>query len=112
MLRSIAHARMILTLKITVLETHEALTMKLEGKILGPWVSECRQSWKNLQPTLGDKKLSLDLCEVSFVDHDGMALLREICSATHATIIADSPLTKHFAEQAIRPSSENGKKGS
>ena len=73
--------------------------MKLEGKMTGLWVAECRRAWLSLKPSLGTKKLSLNLCGVTFVDEAGLALLREIYGATHAAIITNSPLTKHFAEQ-------------
>jgi len=73
--------------------------MKLEGKMTGLWVAECRRAWLSLEPSLGTKKLSLNLCGVTFVDETGLALLREIYGATHAAMITNSPLTKHFAEQ-------------
>lgn len=75
--------------------------MKLEGKLAGPWVEECRRAWLALQLSLASRKLSLDLCEVTFVDATGMQLLREIYSATRADLLANSPLTKSFAAQAM-----------
>lgn len=85
--------------------------MKLEGKIVGPWVSECRQSWQGLQNSMGLKKLALDFRGISFVDSEGMALLREIYAACRPTIIADSPLTRHFAEQIVRQAPAETEKG-
>ncbi|HTV58351.1 MAG TPA: hypothetical protein VMJ93_05720 [Verrucomicrobiae bacterium] len=82
--------------------------MKLEGKIVGPWVAECRQSWEGLRATLGSKKLSLDICGVSFVDAEGVALLQEIRAAAGASFIADSPLTRHFVQMATRELARNG----
>ena len=81
--------------------------MKLEGKLVGPWVGECRQAWLALQPSLNSRKLSLDLCGITFVDASGMQLLREIYSATGADLHASSPLTRSFAEQAME--STNGR---
>jgi len=85
--------------------------MKLEGKIVGPWVDECRRCWHALKRTLETKKLSIDIREVSFVDSHCMALLREIYSACVPSIIADSPLTEHFAEQIIRPTPAEAEEG-
>lgn len=82
--------------------------MKLEGKLTGPWVAECRQAWLDLNPSLGAKKLTLDLCGVTFVDDSGVELLHDIHSATSAEMLTGSPLTKHFAEQAT--ASMNGRK--
>ena len=84
--------------------------MKLEGRIVGPWVAECKRAWLALEPSLSPKKLALDLRGVTFVDESGLELLREIYRATRAPMITDSPLTKHFAEQAMRSTTE-GKKG-
>jgi len=85
--------------------------MKLEGKIVGPWVSECRRFWQDLQASLGIKKLALDFRGISFVDSEGMALMREIYAACRPAIIADSPLTRHFAEQIIHPNPAPAEEG-
>lgn len=84
--------------------------MKLEGRMVGPWVEECKRAWLALESSLSARKFALDLCGVTFVDESGVQLLREIYSATHADMIANSPLTKHFAEQAMQLTT-NRKKG-
>ena len=80
--------------------------MKLEGKIVGPWVLECKRAWLVLQSSLSTRKLTLDLCGVTFVDESGLALLREIYRATHADMLTNSPLTKHFADQVTRSTAD------
>jgi hypothetical protein len=85
--------------------------MKLEGKMAGPWVEECRQAWLGLARSLQSRKLSVDLRGVTYVDAAGAQLLQEIHRATGADIWADSPLTKHFAEQAMRQTESNQRKG-
>ena len=75
--------------------------MKLEGRMVGPWVAECRQAWLSLPSPLPVRKLTLDLCGVTFVDESGLELLREIYRVTRADILTNSPLTRHFAEQAM-----------
>jgi anti-anti-sigma regulatory factor len=75
------------------------LTMKLEGRMVGPYVGECRQAWQTMNRSLDGKHLSLDLCDVTYIDESGLELLREIYRATRATVLSDSPLTSHFAEQ-------------
>jgi ABC-type transporter Mla MlaB component len=74
--------------------------MKLEGKLVGPWVAECRRAWLALESSLTAKKLALDLCGVTFVDDSGVALLHDIYRATRAEMLTGSPLTRYFAEQA------------
>jgi anti-anti-sigma regulatory factor len=98
-------------LKITVLETPETVTLKPEGSISDAWVAELRRTWQNLAPSLGSRKLCLDLRGVTFADEKGRKLLAEIYGKTKAEILADSPLTKYFAEEAMQKISRNGKKG-
>lgn len=93
------------------MESAESLiTMRLEGKVIGPWVEECNRTWEAIRGELGFKKLRIDLCELAFVDENGMALLREIYRISGAEVLADSPLTKYFAERIVRKAdeSENG----
>ena len=71
-------------LKITIHEDAKARTMRLKGKIVGPWVEEVSRAWQSLAPSLGSKELRLDLRGVAFVDSEGVKLLREIYGkATH-----------------------------
>ncbi len=77
--------------------------------MVGPYVTECRQAWLGLNPTLHGKQLSLDLRDVTFIDEAGLELLREIYRATRAYVLSDSPLTSHFAEQVTAKARDNHK---
>jgi anti-anti-sigma regulatory factor len=83
--------------------------MKIEGKIAGPNVPALYQAWQDLAPTLGKRKLLVDLRGVTHVDGTGRNLLADIHAKTGANFLADTPLTKYFAEEArqgIRTRSE------
>jgi len=55
---------------------NQSLTLRLEGRLVGPWVDELRQI---CEPLLADEtKLALDLAEVSFADEGGAALLKSL----------------------------------
>jgi len=82
--------------------------MKLEGKLIGPWVAECRQAWLDLTSSLTRKKLALDLCGMTYADNSGVALLHDIHRVTGAEMLTDSPLTRHFAEQATISITDRG----
>jgi len=62
-------------LKITVDNTMNAATLKLEGRLAGPWVSELERSWRAVKDDSRDKPVMVDLCEVTFVDAEGRKLL-------------------------------------
>jgi anti-anti-sigma regulatory factor len=74
--------------------------MKIEGKIAGANVSVLEKAWLVLVPSLGQRRLLVDLRGVMHVDGTGRDLLAEIHAKTGAEFVADTPLTKHFAEEA------------
>lgn len=88
----------------------DGLTMKIEGKIAGDYVSALKEAWMELARSLGQRKLLVDLRGVMHVDGRGRDLLAEIHAKAGADFVADTPLTKHFAEEAqqgIRTRSES-----
>lgn len=51
----------------------QTVTLRLEGRVVGPWVGELQQVSETL--VTGGNKLALDLAEVSFADQGGVTLL-------------------------------------
>jgi anti-anti-sigma regulatory factor len=88
--------------KISVQETDEAVVLKIEGRTAKPLVDELDRTWQQLAPSLGSRTLSIDLRGVTFMDMAGRNLLAEIHAKTGAKFLADTPMTKYFAEEAIR----------
>ena len=76
-------------LKISLTEASDkAVTIRLEGRVRGPWVEELRRS---CEPLLAKgRRLFLDLTEVSFVDTAGVALCRCLRDR-NVTILCCSP---------------------
>lgn len=85
--------------------------MRLEGRVVGPWVDECHRAWHSIQKELGAKKFRLDLRGVMFMDDRGTKLLREIHRTSGAEVLADSPLTKYFAQRITREIERNESEG-
>ena len=81
-------------------QEREAVTLKIEGKIAGLQVPELHRAWEELAPLLGERRLHVDLCGVTHVDWSGRNLLAEIHARSGAEFVADTPLTKYFAEEA------------
>ncbi|HXT26584.1 MAG TPA: hypothetical protein VN749_17325 [Candidatus Eisenbacteria bacterium] len=98
-------------LRITVQDGAKKQTIKLEGKIAGPWVEEFESTCRSVLPSLGAKELHLDLRGVGYVDTKGRGLLREIYRKTNACFLADSPLTRSFVEDAMSVTEKNGQEG-
>jgi ABC-type transporter Mla MlaB component len=97
-------------LRISIHDDELAATLKLEGKVIGPWARELSRVWSELKPSLGVKKLCLDLCGVTLVDQSGTRILQQILRGTGAEILADTPLARYFAAQTMRTMPQNEKK--
>jgi len=76
--------------------SNQAAALRLEGRVIGPWVLEARRSCEKF--LAHGRRLTLDLAEVSFVDRDGIALLRELMGR-QVTFVNCSPfLTEQLKE--------------
>ena len=54
------------------------ITLRLEGRIVGPWVTEL---WKACEKIIGEGlRLELDLAEVSFLEPAGVVLVSSLRS--------------------------------
>ena len=65
-------------LRITVLETTEALTFRVEGKLVGQWAEELEQAWKEAAAIRGHRAPIVDLSETLFVDEQGRRVLAKL----------------------------------
>ena len=65
-------------LKITLHDRPGELRFRLEGRLSGAWVTELRQCWLTARSTTRDRKTTLDLGDVDYVDSDGESLLQEM----------------------------------
>jgi ABC-type transporter Mla MlaB component len=88
-------------LRVTIQESDaEGVILKIEGKIAGFQVPELYRAWQNLALSIGQRKLLVDLRGVTHIDWTGRNLLAEIHDTAGAEFLADTPLTKYFAEEA------------
>ena len=88
-------------MRVTVSDGDTRVTLKIEGRVAEPLVSELHRAWHELARSLGVKKLSVDLRGITFLGISGRHLLAEIHAKTGAEFLADTPMTKYFAEEAI-----------
>jgi hypothetical protein len=65
-------------LRITLVESSKiAVTLRVEGRITGPWIEELRTAC-DVHALPDDVQVSLELADISFADHAGISLLREL----------------------------------
>ena len=86
-------------LRITLDEKNDAVVLKLEGRLAGPWAAELDRLWEQKAPEIGEKKLSIDLRETTFADAGGIRILRAIYTQTSAEILTGTPWTQYLAEE-------------
>ena len=66
-------------LKISQVEpVAPGVTLRLEGRVVGPWVAELREACERVLGAGGS--VNLDLAEVQFLDAHGLALISSLRS--------------------------------
>jgi hypothetical protein len=87
------------TLRITFQDTEEAVEMRLEGRVAGPWASELDRVWLDTAPRVAAKKLIIDLHNVTYADAAGKNVLKAIYAQTHAMFVTNTPWASFLAEE-------------
>ena len=62
-------------LRITVEEASNQVTLRLEGNLIGAWVTELEEAWRAASANLASRLLCLDLTAVGGIDPAGRYLL-------------------------------------
>ena len=75
----------------------DGATLRLEGRVIGPWVDELRRACQRVLVT--DTRLTLDLHEVAFVERDGLELLRSL--ADQGVAVVNCPAFVHEQLRAL-----------
>jgi anti-anti-sigma regulatory factor len=63
-------------LKITIHEADGPLRLELEGRLAGAWVCELEHCWHTAKASHPNRKCSVDLTGVTFIDQAGRYLLQ------------------------------------
>jgi len=87
--------------KISVVETHGQRRLVLEGRLVPPWIAEVETAWRNAAEQLQDRKLVIDLTDVTFVGADGENMLLKLMRGG-AKFSCRDVLTKHVLGQLAR----------
>jgi len=85
-------------LKITITETATDRRWTVQGRLVGPWVSELRTTWKRTHRSQDKRACIIDLNDVTFIDKSGERLLRAM-SKKGAQLFAKGLYVKHVLEQ-------------
>jgi anti-anti-sigma regulatory factor len=88
-------------LRVSIIqEPGDTVTIRVEGRLSGRTVPELERAWHGLSTSLPGKILVLDLRGLTFADIHGQQVLAEIHRTAHPQFLADTPLTRYYAETA------------
>ncbi|HLK34477.1 MAG TPA: STAS domain-containing protein [Terriglobales bacterium] len=78
----------------------QVVTLRIEGRLSGPCLSELDQCWSEIVAGNGCRKVIVDLKEVTFVSSQGKQLLQKLCRAG-AELRGDGLMTGALVEQIL-----------
>src|SRR5262245_35501365 len=76
-------------LRITTDENAHTITLRLEGRLEGPWVTLLANCWWSEQARSDGRQLRVDLNDVTFIDTEGKARLAQMHEQGAAFISGD-----------------------
>jgi hypothetical protein len=88
-----------LTLRISIQENDKSIGFTLVGRLAGPWVAELEHAWKDVAPRLDEKKLSLDVRDLTYSDAGGKKVLRDMFVKNSAEFVTRNDWSHHLAEE-------------
>jgi ABC-type transporter Mla MlaB component len=97
-------------LKITLESDRQPKTIKLEGKLSGPWVQELARAWDKLTANKPGGAVTVDLSEVTFVDSAGRELLSSLVNRG-AQLRAAHLMTRYIVEEIEKGSRASARAG-
>ena len=85
-------------LRITIDKNARATTLRVEGRLTGPWVDELERTWRTVASDPTDVRVSVDLTDVTFVGEEGKKLL-EMMYAEGARLKASGCVNRRLVEE-------------
>ena len=84
-------------LKVTTTTQNQTITLKVEGKLAGPWVDELTRVWDDAT-RMKRSGYVVDLRSVTFIDNSGQALLATM-TRQGARLIATDCLNRTIVDE-------------
>ncbi|MGH9676940.1 MAG: TolC family protein, partial [Candidatus Acidiferrum sp.] len=85
-------------LRVTSEKKRGRLVLNIEGRLAGESVAALEECWRELQAGTPSKKFQLHLCDVSYIDAAGKALLKEI-HRQGAQLVAEGCLNQAIVQE-------------
>ena len=88
-------------LKITIADTAMEERWTLQGRLVAPWVSELKASWKRAHNTVQGRRCIVNVEDVTFIDKSGEGMLRSMLKQG-ARFVASDVYVKHVLDRLKR----------
>jgi hypothetical protein len=85
-------------LNITLHDVAGQLSLELEGRLAGAWVCEVEQCWHTVKASHPNRKFSIDLTGVTYIDRAGRYLLR-LMSRDGVSFVASGLMVQDIFDQ-------------
>ncbi|HVA00629.1 MAG TPA: hypothetical protein VMV34_03140 [Terriglobia bacterium] len=96
-------------LRITFQEDPEGTTVKLEGKLSGPWVDELERSWTE-RSSEASKQVTVNLSDVTYIDPEGKRLLARMMGKG-VYLQGTQLMTRYIIDEIARAGAQSGRNG-
>jgi len=87
--------------KISTIDTPSQRTLVVEGTLIGSWVAELRTSWRTASQELGERKLVIDLSNLTVISIEGEDAILDLMKQG-AKFSRGGILTRHVLRQLTR----------
>jgi hypothetical protein len=88
-------------LKISIIDGRTRLRLVLEGKLIAPWVAELRRTWEERRTGLQERKLVIELRNVTLISQEGENALLDLMR-NGAVFRCNGVFTRQVIEQLMR----------
>jgi hypothetical protein len=96
-------------LKISILDSTGLRLLILEGSLSAPWIDELSRAWTSAQADLQNRKLIVDVKNVTAISQDGENVLLRLMSEG-AKFRSRGVLTRHVLRELARRNRKNAAK--
>ena len=92
-------------LKIDTIESAFEILLALQGRLAGPWVDELESQWRRMQATAGERRIAVDLSDVTGIDGAARYLL-QLMRVRSVRLVGASIAIRASVDDEARPTSE------
>jgi hypothetical protein len=89
-------------LRISIEENSSPLLVRLEGRLVGPWVSELQRLCDEQNAGRSSVVMTIDLCGVTGMDAKGRLVLDDLLHRG-ATLLCSDVMNRYLVDQMTQP---------